>query len=598
MESVKRANRRSILLVHLVHLLLIFSCIFAFTSGKIQVVPLVVSIVAGVLDCAALLIIYRSDPRSKLIRYIGLTVPYLTHLFLVIASQAPVDDFIIFIALITISLMFFDKWLTGSILLVTVLTHLLRTVLPQCSDIRLSYLILNVLLFAGFACAAFVSLHLYGKMTAAMKTNSDKTVGNMEHARSLADTIYRRVTRLEEETEALRKGSQAFKKSMEEVTAAIEGIAEGTVSIVSDTEKIAQNIAELEKALSDNRYQVKCVTENMEKIINSKNLGLELMSALKKQNEATTQAVAEINRLINQASADTNKIVTAGETIRSIASQTSLLTLNAAIEASRGGEAGRGFAVIADEIRSLSGETNNYVEEIQKITEGLTASVVNSIDGLQKVNSALEDEIKGVRDMDDVLDKIHESTISTQECIEKLNESGDTILAQATNIKDLMENLYAVNEETAANTSESSVNMQQQTDYINSIVELSDKLGEMAYNLRDKSMEIKMLIDIESVIELLEDKGYTNEVLDEISKKLDITTIYVADETGYVYLCSEEVGRGIKLFEIDPSLKALLEGADYVATPIKHRVEDGKPYKFLSVFRNNKVYQLGIDLSR
>ncbi len=140
--------------------------------------------------------------------------------------------------------------------------------------------------------------------------------------------------------------------------------------------------------------------------------------------------------------------------------------------------------------------------------------------------------------------------------------------------------------------------MQQQTDYINSIVELSDNLGEMAYNLRDKSMEIKMLVDIESVIELLEEKGYTNEVLDEISKKLDITAIYVADETGYVYLCNEEVGRGIKLFEIDPSLKALLEGADYVVTPIKQRVEDGKPYKFLSVYRNNKVYQLGIDLSR
>ncbi len=597
-ELVKRANGRSILLVHLIHLLFIINCIFAFANGKIQVVPLVVSIIAGVLDCAALLFIYRADPRSKLIRYIGLTVLYLTHLFLVITTQVPVNDFIVFIALVTISLLYFDKWLTGSVLLVTTLTHLLHELLSLRGGIQLPELILNVLLFAGFACAALVSLHLYGRMAEAMKTNSGKTADNMEHARNLADNIYKRVTRLEEETEALRKGSHAFRKSMEEVTAAIEDIAEGTMSIVADSEKIAQYIAELEKALSDNRDQVKYVTENMEKIIGSKNLGLELMSSLKKQNEATTQAVAEINRLINQASADTNKIVTAGETIRSIASQTSLLTLNAAIEASRGGEAGRGFAVIADEIRSLSGETNNYVEEIQKITEGLTASVVNSIDGLQKVNTALEDEIEGIKNMDDVLDEIHGSTVSTQECIDRLNESGDTILAQATNIKDLMDNLYAVNEETAANTSESSSNMQQQTDYINSIVELSDNLGEMAYNLRDKSMEIKMLVDIESVIELLEEKGYTNEVLDEISKKLDITTIYVADETGYVYLCSEEVGRGIKLFEIDPSLKALLEGADYVATPIKQRVEDGKPYKFLSVYRNNKVYQLGIDLSR
>jgi len=195
-ELVKRANGQSILLVHLIHLLFIINCIFAFANGKIQVVPLVVSIIAGVLDCAALLFIYRADPRSKLIRYIGLTVLYLTHLFLVITTQVPVNDFIVFIALVTISLLYFDKWLTGSVLLVTTLTHLLHELLSLRGGIQLPELILNVLLFAGFACAALVSLHLYGRMAEAMKTNSGKTADNMEHARNLADNIYKRVTRL------------------------------------------------------------------------------------------------------------------------------------------------------------------------------------------------------------------------------------------------------------------------------------------------------------------------------------------------------------------------------------------------------------------
>jgi hypothetical protein len=322
------------------------------------------------------------------------------------------------------------------------------------------------------------------------------------------------------------------------------------------------------------------------------------MSELRKQNEATTQAVAEINKMINQASIDTDKIVAAGDTIKSIASQTSMLTLNAAIEAVRSGEAGKGFAVIADEIRNLSGETNNYAEEIQKCTSGLTNSVVNSINGLEKVNSALEEESRGVKDMDDILDKIHESSSSTQDCIVKLNDSGDAILDRATNIKDLMDNLYSTNQETSAYTNQSSANMQQQTEYIDSIIRLGDNLGEMAYNLRDKSMEIKMLIDIESMIEYLDAKGYSNENLIEVCRKLNITSAYVADERGYVHFCNEEIGRGINLFEIDPDLRQLLDGADYMATPIKQRVEDGKTYKFLSVYRNNKIYELGIDLSR
>jgi methyl-accepting chemotaxis protein len=486
----------------------------------------------------------------------------------------------------------------GSILLLTVLTQTIYTAMVQQGGLTLQDILINVLTLAGFALAATASLHIYGKMAVSIKANADRMAGSFSHASELADSIYAKVTQLEVETEVLRKGSYEFKKSMEEIAAAIEDIAKGSLSILSDTEKITLHIAELEKALEDNRDQVKHVTGNVEEIIGNKNQGLELMSELRKQNEATTQAVAEINKMINQASIDTDKIVAAGDTIKSIASQTSMLTLNAAIEAVRSGEAGKGFAVIADEIRNLSGETNNYAEEIQKCTSGLTNSVVNSINGLEKVNSALEEESRGVKDMDDILDKIHESLSSTQDCIVKLNDSGDAILDRATNIKDLMDNLYSTNQETSAYTNQSSANMQQQTEYIDSIIRLGDNLGEMAYNLRDKSMEIKMLIDIESMIEYLDAKGYSNENLIEVCRKLNITSAYVADERGYVHFCNEEIGRGINLFEIDPDLRQLLDGADYMATPIKQRVEDGKTYKFLSVYRNNKIYELGIDLSR
>jgi methyl-accepting chemotaxis protein len=597
-ELVKRANKQSILLVHVIHFLFIINCVQAYISDKITLVPLLVCIISGILNCAALFIIYRINALSVLIRYVGLAGLYLTHLFLMTTTQISLNDFIVFTALLIISLMFFNKWLTGAVLLTTVLTHVAYTALTQIGDLLLMDILMNLLIYTGFTCASLATLQTYGKMTDSIKTNSAKTAGSLNHARDLADNIFRKVTQLEEGTETLRKGSNEFKKSMESVTAAIEDIAEGSLNIVSDTEKIAQHIAELEKALSDNRDQIKLVTDNMEEIITNKNIGLELMSELRKQNEATTQAVMEINSMINQASIDTNKIVSAGETIRSIASQTSLLTLNAAIEANRGGEAGKGFAVIADEIRTLSAETNNYVEVIQKYTTGLTDSVVNSLNGLDRVNSALEEEIKGVKDMDDILDKIHESSVSTQDCIDKLNETGDAILNQAANIKELMNSLYAINQVTSANTNQSSANMQEQNDYVASIIELGDSLGEMAYNLRDRSMEIKMLIDMESVIEYLDTKGYTNENLAGICRRLNITSAYVADETGYVYLCNEEIGRGINLFEIDENLRKLLEGADYIATPIKQRVEDGKTYKFLSVYRNNNIYELGIDLSR
>ena len=68
----------------------------------------------------------------------------------------------------------------------------------------------------------------------------------------------------------------------------------------------------------------------------------------------------------------------------------------------------------------------------------------------------------------------------------------------------------------------------------------------------------------------------------------------MADETGYVHYCNEEIGRGVNLFEFDENLKQLLDGVDYITTPIKERAEDKKMYKFLAVYRNNWIIELGL----
>ncbi len=302
--------------------------------------------------------------------------------------------------------------------------------------------------------------------------------------------------------------------------------------------------------------------------------------------------------MISETNETTNKIISAGETIRQISTQTRLLALNAAIEASRAGETSRGFAVIAEQIRNLSDETNKYLEEIQDYTKVLAENVDSAVGALDRVKAAMENELEDVKKMDGLLDKINASTTSTQDYIVLVNKSSDTILEQTTRIKESIESLYAANQECAANTSQSSTNMQNQAPYVESIINLINNLCGMVYSLRDKSMEIKMLIDAGLLVDYLEKEGYSNENLVKACRKLNLTTAYVADRTGYVHYCNEEIGRGVNLFEFDSSLRQLLDGVDYVATPIKKRVEDGKTYKFLSIYRNNWIYEVGLDLTR
>jgi len=97
-----------------------------------------------------------------------------------------------------------------------------------------------------------------------------------EHIGKMANYIYEAVTKLEGETEVLKKGSSEFQEAIEGVTKAIDDIAVGTVSLVSDTEKIAEHISQLEKAILDNYEHIRRVTDNMDKIIGYKNRGLKI----------------------------------------------------------------------------------------------------------------------------------------------------------------------------------------------------------------------------------------------------------------------------------------------------------------------------------
>ncbi|HHY36480.1 MAG TPA: methyl-accepting chemotaxis protein [Firmicutes bacterium] len=597
MELEKRVNKQAILVAVVMHAIFILNCLVGYVTGQITLKPLIFSLALGVFSCLTLFAIYRVNKTARAIKYLSLIGLYSNHVFLMLTTDIALSSYIVFVVLIMVSLLYLDKRLPGAILLLTALTHLFFSIFRPAGQIAVLDIFLNLAVFAGFMWITANSLKIYRELAEIVKLNTDKRTGGFTRARNIANFIYEQIMQLDDESEILRKGSLEFKHSLEEVTRAIEDIAAGSVSIVSDTGRIALYIEDLEKTLQANREHIRRVSDNMARIIDYKDQGLHLMDELRKLTETTVGAVTEIDRMVAETGANTNKIVAAGETIKRIAAQTSLLTINAAIEAARAGEASQGFAVIADEIRSLSEETNRYAEKIQVYTAGLTASVDKANHALGKVNLAVEDEFKGVKAMDGLLEMIHEFITSTQDYVFKLNESGDAILAQAKEIKESIANLYSVNEECSANTHQSSSNMRNQNAYADSIIKLGSRIWEMAHILKDRAMEIKMLIDIELVIDFLEKEGYSNDNLSRICRRLNITTAYVADETGYVHYCNEEIGRGVNLFAFDKSLEQLLEGADYVSTPIKQRAEDGKTYKFLSVYRNNRIYELGLDLT-
>lgn len=125
-----------------------------------------------------------------------------------------------------------------------------------------------------------------------------------------------------------------------------------------------------------------------------------------------TSNVNSAAKIIDQLQTDSNNIGGVLEVIQGIAEQTNLLALNAAIEAARAGEQGRGFAVVADEVRTLAARTQDSTHEIQQMIESLQSASKRAYDSMQS----------NAKHSDDALEQIEESCIVLSEIKESIGE--------------------------------------------------------------------------------------------------------------------------------------------------------------------------------
>ncbi|MEM0330561.1 MAG: methyl-accepting chemotaxis protein [Archaeoglobaceae archaeon] len=298
------------------------------------------------------------------------------------------------------------------------------------------------------------------------------------------EKIARRIAEgMQETTKLLKESSEAINQlnaGMEQISSASQQIATGSENLsrlantsLADVKSADQLFKELEKIASD---ATKKAENAVKSAIEAKDVGsksLEKLSSIVSEIEKTAKIVESLEIAVRNIGKVT-------ERIKSIADQTNLLALNAAIEAARAGEHGRGFAVVADEVRKLAEESRKSTEEIAEIVRSVQDETRKVIDAIIKVKTGSETGSKEIELALSRAKDIAEIITSIGDLISLVAQKAKEGVTKIEQIARSFEEVASTAEENAASSEETSAAIEEQTAAVQQVSMSIEKINAIA----------------------------------------------------------------------------------------------------------------------
>lgn len=292
--------------------------------------------------------------------------------------------------------------------------------------------------------------------------------------------------------EQLSTSAEETTRATEQIASSIQEVAEGAGQQVQETADMAAVVEQMAAAMDQIANNAQLVALSSQESAVLAEQGSVAIKDVIAQNNVVSQSMVRLSQLITelgQRSAEIGQIV---EVITGIADQTNLLALNAAIEAARAGEQGKGFAVVADEVRKLAEQAAQAAKQIALLVDRTQHDTERAIETMKAGSTEVASGSQLLESAQAILEKIFAAVGQVAKQIQEVSAASEEMAANTDRVVGGAKNISVIAESTSAGTENIAAATQEQTATMEEIAAAAQMLTELAYNLEQAVARFKL----------------------------------------------------------------------------------------------------------